>query len=55
MNTHTRKPDIDSALSWARSEAKSDIIYWKDRALNGNGLIQQIADFILKQAQGAEK
>jgi hypothetical protein len=43
-------------LSWAQSEYETDFEYWQDRVKNGTGLIQQIANFVLKQAaQGVEK
>lgn len=37
-------------IEWAQDEAKKDLPYWKDRCKNGSGLIQQIANFVLKQA-----
>ncbi len=41
---------VEDALEWAEHEAKTDLPYWKERSKNGSGLIQQIADFVLKQA-----
>jgi hypothetical protein len=42
----------DKATAWAAEEAKKDLDYWLDRAANGNGLIKQIANFVLKHKSG---
>lgn len=40
----------DKALEWAQSQYNADPEYWKDRAIHGNGLIREIANFVLKAA-----
>ncbi len=41
----------DNPFLWAREEFQRDRSYWLDRAKNGNGLIQEIALFVLKNGQ----
>lgn len=41
-------------FEWAKKEFSGDPTYWKDRAQHGNGLIKQIADFVLLHAQAAQ-
>ncbi len=50
MNKETGR--LNKALQWAKQEYQTDKEYWKDRSENGLGIIQKIADFILKQAGG---
>ena len=38
---------------WANWEYQHDSAYWIDRQKNGSGLIQQIANFVIKQGAAA--
>lgn len=44
----------DDAFKWAAWEYQHDLSYWKDRAQNGIGLIQQIASFVLQHGQAGK-
>lgn len=45
----------DISFEWAWQKYKVDPGYWQDRAKNGNGLIRDIANFVLKQAGEAQR
>lgn len=49
MKENNFNDDKTSASDWARAELKKDSEYWRDRAMNGNGIIHDIAIFVMRE------
>ncbi len=53
MNPEAEKLFKDSPVAWSKWEMQHNGSYWEDRLRNGNGLIQTIARFVIKNGQPA--
>jgi len=53
-NYHERKFK-DNPFMWAYEEFQHDPGYWLDRAKNGNGLIKEVAEFVVRNGKSQQE
>ncbi len=51
MDKETEKNNKLNALVWAKKEYQNDKDYWQDRSKHANGLLKEVANFVIQAGQ----